>query len=119
MTVKDFFCNSDFEKVIPYLLKHGEKYRDSIPAFRKAFDIVRGMEPEPADDHEVYFKWSSEDYIPPYVYVHPGAFHDKPWSGIIGREVVIDEGIELDNIEHATALMLWELTFYGFTPSES
>ena len=35
MTVKDFFCKSDFEKVIPYLLKHGEKYRDSIPAFKR------------------------------------------------------------------------------------
>jgi hypothetical protein len=66
MTVKDYFCKSDFEKVIPYLLKHGEKYRNSI-----------------------------------------FAFHDKPWSGIIGREVVIDEGIELDSIEHVTAFPLY------------
>lgn len=122
MTVQDNFLKADFDIVLSCIItRHGEKWRKSAAPFKEAFDTMRLIEVEPEDDDEpveVYIhwhQWEGEDAPKPEV--NAGAFHASPWAVIAGREVTVEDGLDI-GVDEAAALMLWELTFWGFTPEQ-
>ncbi|HUN14779.1 MAG TPA: hypothetical protein PKZ47_07100 [Alistipes sp.] len=44
-------------------------------------------------------------------------FESCPWPLNLGKEIVLDEGVELSDAEIA-ARCLFHITFYGFTPEK-
>ena len=46
MTLKELVMKVDFDSLLPYLEKWDNGHLDNIYAFREAYDILRGMEPD-------------------------------------------------------------------------
>lgn len=105
-----------------YESDHKKGHPNDRFGFKEAFDTMRQIGAEPEEDEEkpveVYIhwhQWEGEDVPQPEV--NAGAFHASPWAVIAGREVTMGDGLDI-GVDEAAALMLWKLTFWGFTQEQ-
>ncbi len=128
MKFKELLQKVPFEVIVPELdryfrslgYKQNEVKKNYIPGCKQAYDILMHMEPEQTDRH-VQFCLDRErmerygEGAEIYMYLYEDNFETSPWPINLGKEIVLDEGVELSDAEIA-ARCLFHITFYGYTP---
>lgn len=114
MTVKDLFMSISFDELLPFLKEYEANHLDNIYTFREAYDILRNMEPNKDYQNKVTIVCNAEsDYDGRKVFY----LDDDVWENELAKEIVFKGDAEPDMCEVAM-YCLWELTFYGFSPSQ-
>lgn len=121
--VGDYLCSMklfellrsvEFDALVDDLIYLDGEAKGSLMHFRMAFDILRGMKPEPDVDGSIHVEWvrnGGEEYI------HAAHCEGDLWERNLGKEVVVDDDVD-DSLTRLAARLLWHLTFYGFRPDE-
>lgn len=129
MKFKELLQKMPFDDIVPELSRYfrsiGYKSKDIrsfIPGCKKAYDILMQLEPEETDRQVRFYldRYYAERYgDDPTVEMdlYDDNFETCPWSINLGKEIVLDEGVELSDAEIA-ARCLFHITFYGFTPKQ-
>lgn len=117
MRLKELLLSTDFNALVPYLLKEGDL---AIRQYREAYDILCHI--TPADDskirnHKIEVEWHTPDEgfedEEPYINVYN--CEGDLWECNVAKEVVVDDDCKLSK-EEVIAKILWSCTFYGYTP---
>lgn len=115
MTLKELVMAVEFDALLPHLKKYGERFLDSISAFREAYDRLRRMEPAPGSQGTAYVRYHGYDVGGKWIGVD--YLDDNAWDVELAKEIIVDEDVHLD-WEEIAAHCLWEITFYGFSEEE-
>ena len=101
--------------------KKGKIKKSFIPGCREAYDILMQLPVEQTDrkvqfclDHERAERYEGAEI---YMNLYEDNFETCPWPINLGKDIVLDEGIDISAAELA-ARCLFHITFYGFTPEE-
>lgn len=113
MTVKELFMSVSFDELLPFLKEYETKHLDNIYAFREAYDILHNMEPNKNYQNKVTITCNAESdhYIRRVFFLD-----DDVWENELAKEIIF-EGDVKPNMREVAMLCLWELTFYGFSPT--
>lgn len=116
MTLQDIFKRVRFENLKEYLIEMDPQVSDNLYAFKEAFDILCMMEAKKGIDapitiERVIDEWDGKPFLSVYFKVR------EEWECTLSRPVVVDEHT-VATIEEIAASVLWEITFYGFSPEE-
>ena len=84
--------------------------RDSIYAFREAYDILRDMQPNPEFVGKVWIE-QEEDWI------SIQSLDADFWENELAKELVLPPNTTLSK-EKIAAHCIYDITFYGFSPAE-
>lgn len=116
MILKEIINSLEFSDIADYLIKLDAQAEENLYSFKEAFDLLRNMQAQPSDGIEITI--SSEDYKDGMTPRLSAYFkEDTSWEVMLSREVVIEENYSATTEEIAAAI-LWELTFWGFSPIE-
>lgn len=110
MTVKELIMEVEFDDLLPYLKEIIVGHFDNIYAFREAYDILRGMEPNPKFAEKVCIE-QKEDLI------NIQSLDADFWENELAKELVLPKNATL-NKEEIAAHCIYDITFYGFSPVE-
>ena len=110
MTVKELIMEVEFDDLLPYLKEIIVGHFDNIYAFREAYDILRGMEPNPKFAEKVCIE-QKEDLI------NIQSLDADFWENELAKELVLPKNATL-NKEEIAAHCIYDITFYGFSPAE-
>ena len=118
MTLKELIMKYDFDSIIPGLEKRDDQINGRFASYKEAFDILRMMEPDskfhPEDTPHIEIGWQDsiledgERWIDVY-----GA--SCKWENVLAKDIKVANDLDLTETE-VLARILWEMTFYGFTP---
>lgn len=115
MTLKELVMKVDFDSLLPYLEKWENRHLDNIYAFREAYDILRGMEPDRDYRGKATVTTSiREDGTRTTRVCY---LDDNVWEKELAKELVFPDGL-LVSLEELAMHCLWEITFYGFSPAD-
>ncbi len=114
MTFKDLVINNTFGSLIPYLIEIDNRCKGSLEAFESAYNLILKMDVV-NDGKTVSVMWSDPDDEEAYIRVTN--LHDGEWEECIGRELKVDENVNLTDAA-LCAHCLWEITFWGFSPDD-
>ena len=118
MTFKDLLLKYEFDVVVPDLLTVDEPVKNNLYAFKEAFDELRRMAPGNAGGKQIVVSEEIEtddDGNETERYLHATNCEGDLWDSSLAKEVVIEADItEI----RALALILWHITFYGFSAEE-
>lgn len=117
MTLKELLTQVCFDELLPYLKKHEPEHLDNIYAFREAYDILCGMEPDKDFKGEVRVEWSDGGYGDGQKWIGVHHLDDKAWEEELAKEIVVSDDVCLSSAELAMHC-LWEITYWGFSPAE-
>jgi len=130
MKFKELLQKVSFDDIVPQLvhLFRNMGYEENdliqfIQGCKEAYDILQHMQAEETDK-QVRFYWDREEEAyygeKPRVemYLYEDDFESDYWPINLGKEIVLDEGVELSDVEIA-ARCLFHITFYGFSPEET
>lgn len=110
MTVKELIMEVKFDDLLPYLKEIIVGHFDNIYDFREAYDILRGMEPNPKFVGKVWIE-QEEDWV-------SVQFLDADFGeNELAKELVLPPNTTLSK-EKITAHCIYDITFYGFSPAE-
>ncbi len=117
MKLKELLGRYEFNEIVGDLIEiDRENVPGSLAAFKEAFDDLRRMTPQDAAGEKIKVRIEVEtDDEGKEVERHCDAFGCAGdfWERDIDKEVVIEDDIpEM----RALAQILWEITFWGFTP---
>lgn len=120
MTLKELIMKYNFDSIKPELEKRDDKINGRFAGYKEAFDILRMMEPDnefhPEDTPHIEIGWQDsilddgERWIDVY-----GA--SCKWENALAKEIKIANDLDLTETE-VLAHILWEMTFFGFTPKQ-
>ena len=120
MTLKVLIMKYDFDSIMPGLEKRDDQINGRFAGYKEAFDILRQMEPDskfhPEDTPHIEIGWQDsiledgERWIDVY-----GA--SCKWENALAKEIKVANDLNLTETE-VLARILWEMTFYGFTPKQ-
>lgn len=118
MTLKELIMKYNFDSIKPELEKRDDKINGRFAGYKEAFDILRMMEPDnefhPEDTPHIEIGWQDsilddgERWIDVY-----GA--SCKWENVLAKDIKVANDLDLTENE-VLARILWEMTFYGFTP---
>ena len=118
MTLKELIMKYDFDSIIPGLEKRDDQINGRFASYKEAFDILRMMEPDSKfhleDTPHIEIGWQDsiledgERWIDVY-----GA--SCKWENVLAKDIKVANDLDLTETE-VLARILWEMTFYGFTP---
>lgn len=114
MTVKELFMSVSFDELLPFLEEWESDHLDNIYAFREAYDILRNMEPNPNYQGEVIISCNIENDHQTIEIIRS---NDDVWENELSKEIVFKDGNQID-IREIAMRCLWEMTFYGFSPTD-
>ncbi len=129
MKFKELLQKVSFDDIAPQLERllrdiefEPNKIRQIIQTRKKSYDILQQMQPEETDKPVRFYMdyYDAEHYgEKPRVKMdlYEDDFESCPWPLNLGKEIVLDEGVELSDAEIA-ARCLFHITFYGFTPEK-
>lgn len=86
---------------------------DNIYAFREAYDILRGMEPDRDYRGKATVTTIREDGTK---ITRVSSLDDDVWEKELAKELVFPDGLSV-SMEELAMHCLWEITFYGFPGS--
>lgn len=115
MTLKELLTQVGFDELLPYLEKWEKKNLDNIYAFREAYDILRDMEPDKDYRGEVTVITTIREDGTKITQVN--FLDDNVWEKELAKELVFPKGMLL-SLEELAMRCLWEITFYGFSPTD-
>ena len=120
MTLKVLIMKYDFDSITPELTKRDDQINGRFAGYKEAFDILRQMEPDndfhPEDTPHIEIGWQNsiledgERWIDVY-----GA--SCKWENVLAKDIKVANDLDLTETE-VLARILWEMTFYGFTPKQ-
>ena len=110
MTVKELINEVEFDDLLPYLKEIIVGHLDNIYAFRDAYDILRGMEPNSEFVGKVRIV-QKEDWI------SVQSLDADFWENKLAKELVLPKNTTLSK-EEIAAHCIYDITFYGFSPAE-
>lgn len=110
MTVKELINEVEFDDLLPYLKEIIVGHLDNIYAFREAYDILRGMEPNSEFVGKVRIV-QKEDWI------SVQSLDADFWENELAKELVLPKNTTLSK-EEIAAHCIYDITFYGFSPAE-
>ncbi len=117
MTLKELLSRHEFKEIAANLIEIDKEHVPSnLYAFKEAFDYLRRMTPTDAAGEEIKVTIEVEkDDEGKEIKRYCDAFGCSGdfWERNLDKEVVIEDGIPK---EQALAQILWEITFWGFTP---
>lgn len=115
MTLKELVMKVDFDSLLPYLEKWENRHLDNIYAFREAYDILRGMEPDRDYRGKATVTTSMKEDGTKITCV--SSLDDNVWEKELAKELVFPDGLSV-SMEELAMHCLWEITFYGFSPAD-
>ena len=117
MTLKELITQVGFDELLPYLKEHENKHLDNIYAFREAYDILRGMEPDRNFHGEARVEWSGGRYEGEKGWI--GVYHldDVSWEKALAKDIIVADDVNASTEELAMRC-LWEITYWGFSPQD-
>lgn len=110
MTVKELINEVEFDDLLPYLKEIIVEHLDNIYAFREAYDILRGMEPNSKFVGKVRIV-QKEDWI------SVQSLDADFWENELAKELVLPKNTTLSK-EEIAAHCIYDITFYGFSPAD-
>lgn len=110
MTVKELIMEVGFDDLLPYLKEIIVGHLDNIYAFREAYDILRGMKPNPEFAGKVWIE-QEEDWV------SVQSLDGDSWENELAKELVLPKNATLSK-EEIAAHCIYDITFYGFSPVE-
>jgi hypothetical protein len=120
MTLKELIMKYDFDSIMPGLEMRDDQINGRFAGYKEAFDILRLMEPDnefhPEDTPHIEIRWQDsilddgERWIDVY-----GA--SCKWENVLAKDIKVANDLDLTETE-VLARILWEMTFYGFTPKQ-
>ena len=110
MTVKELIMEVGFDDLLPYLKEIIVGHFDNIYAFREAYDILRGMKPNPEFAGKVWIE-QEEDWV------SVQSLDGDSWENELAKELVLPKNATLSK-EEIAAHCIYDITFYGFSPAE-
>ncbi|MCR5326410.1 MAG: hypothetical protein K6E37_06645 [Bacteroidales bacterium] len=115
MILKELLRKYPFDDLIPDLLTLEEPVKDNLYAFKEAYDDLLRIPLGDSQGELIEVSTVTDTDDDGNVldrYIHASNCEVAPWDSRLAKEVVIEAGItEI----HALALILWHMTFYGFT----
>ncbi|MCS3017706.1 hypothetical protein NXU95_15205 [Phocaeicola vulgatus] len=114
MTVKELFLSVSFDESLPFLEKWESDHLDNIYAFREAYDILRNMKTNIDYHGEVIISCNKENDDQSIEIIRSD---DDVWENELAKEVIFKDVNQTD-IREIAMQCLWEMTFYGFSPTE-
>ncbi len=130
MKIKELLQKVSFDDIVPQLVRlfRDRGYEENklihfIPGCKEAYDILRHMQAEETDKQVRFYldREEAADYgEKPRVemYLYEDDFESDYWPINLGKEIVLDEGVELSDVEIAARCM-FHITSYGFSPEET
>ena len=110
MTVKELIMEVEFDDLLPYLKEIIVGHFDNIYAFREAYDILRGMKPNPEFIGKVWIE-QEEDWV------SVQSLDGDSWENELAKELALFNNTTLSK-EDIAAHCIYDITFYGFSPAE-
>lgn len=129
MKFKELLQKVSFVDIVPQLVRlfrdmgyEENEFIHFIPGCKEAYDILQHMQAEETDkqvrfylDREEAAYYGEKPHVEMYLYEDD--FESAYWPINLGKEIVLDEGVELSDVEIAARCM-FHITFYGFSPEE-
>ncbi len=115
MTLKEILNKVDFDNVATYIVELYPDMANCLSGFKMAFDGMRNTIPDNPDGEKIKVEYYIEEGKAPCLV----AYHsdNADWETVVGREVVIDSNVSAP-LEEIAAVILFDATFYGFTPQD-
>ena len=116
MTLKDLILKYEFDTIVPDLTDIEEPVKSNLYAFKEAFDTLRRMTPGDAGGEQIVVSEhveTDDDGSEMERYLHASNCEGEIWESALAKEVVLQADV---TEARALALILWHITFYGFTP---
>jgi len=117
MTLQELISRHDFGTIVPHLIAIDEEHVPSnLYAFKEAFDDLRRMTPADAHGEQIDVTTvidTDKDGNDIDRYLHASHCEGDAWANCLAKEVIFGTAV---GEEKALALILWHLTFWGFTP---
>lgn len=115
MTLKELLFTVEFDNVAPFIFQHYPELSKCMAGFKMAFDGMSNTLPADANGETIKVELCTEDGEEPYL----SAYHvdNDVWENVVGREIVIDSNVTA-SLEEIVAVVLFEATYYGFTPTD-
>lgn len=116
MTLQEIFKSVRFEDMVKYLIDIESQVFENLYCFKEAFDVLRMMEAKegmniPIEIERVIDDFDEEPFLSVSFKVR------EEWDCILSRIVEVNENTDA-TIQEIAATILWEITFYGFSPEE-
>ena len=115
MTLKELLNKVEFDDVAPYIVQHYPNMAKCLSGFKEAFDGMRNTMPANLDGEKVKVEYYIEDAEEPCLAVYHSDNAD--WETVVGREVIIGTNVSAP-LEEVVAAILFDATFWGFTPED-
>lgn len=118
MTLKDLILKYEFDTIVPDLTDIEEPVKSNLYAFKEAFDTLRRMTPGDAGGEQIVVSEhveTDDDGSEMERYLHASNCEGEIWESALAKEVVLQADV---TEARALALILWHITFYGFTPEQ-
>ena len=116
MILKDLILKYEFDTIVPDLTCIEEPVKSNLYAFKEAFDTLRRMTPGNAGGEQIVVSEhveTDDDGSEMERYLHASNCEGEICESALAKEVVLQADVtEI----RALALILWHITFYGFTP---
>lgn len=133
MTLKELIEKKNWNNQIELCIqKYNEKYylTSSLEGFKKVFNKLKEIEPEELSECTIIIEKEINKDVKPHVcYYYPSIKDNKnqieceyisftEWKYILGMQIIQTDTIKkLSKIKIIT-ILLWEMTFFGFTEKE-
>ena len=116
MTLQEIFKSVRFEDMVKYLIDIESQVFENLYCFKEAFDVLRMMEAKegkniPIEIERVIDDFDEEPFLSVSFKVR------EEWDCMLSRIVEVNENTDA-TIQEIAATILWEMTFYGFSPEE-
>ena len=116
MILKDLILKYEFDTIVPELTGIEERVKSNLYGFKEAFDTLRRMTPGDAGGEQIVVSEhveTDDDGSEIKRYLHASNCEGEIWKSALAKEVVLQADV---TETRALALILWHITFYGFTP---
>lgn len=117
MTLQEIFKSVRFEDMVKYLIDIESQVFENLYCFKEAFDVLRMMEAKEGKNIPIEIERVIDDFDeePPFLSVSFKVREE--WDCMLSRIVEVNENTDA-TIQEIAATILWEMTFYGFSPEE-
>ena len=116
MTLQEIFKSVQFVDMVKYLIDIESQVFENLYCFKEAYDVLRMMEAKEGMNIPIKIERVIDDFDEePYLSVSFKVREE--WDCMLSRIVEVNENTDA-TIEEIAATILWEITFYGFSPEE-
>jgi len=115
MNLKQLLSKVDFDDVAPFIVQHYPELAKCMAGFKMTFDGMRNTVSAKATDEQITVELCEEEGEEPYL----TACHsdNDVWKNVVGRKVIIKDNVKA-SLEEITAVILFDATYWGFTPDD-